>query len=83
MQYSLVINPSLTALGISIREVRGQLGLTQEQLAERCDFDRTYISLVERGQRNPSFLNLLRLAAGLGLSVSQLTKNIENPNSAK
>lgn len=66
----------LTALGNKVRDLRTKLDLSQEALAERCDFDRTYISLIERGQRNPSFTNLIRLATGLGLSVSDLTKEI-------
>jgi transcriptional regulator with XRE-family HTH domain len=65
---------SLDLLGKSIRTRRAQLGWSQELLAEKCGFDRTYISMLERGKRNPSLLNLLRLAAGLEISVSQLTK---------
>lgn len=56
------------------------LGLSQEKLAERCGFDRTYISMLERGKRNPSFLNLLRLAAGLKTSVSALTEGYNGPH---
>jgi len=66
----------LTALGNKVRDLRTKLDLSQEALAERCDFDRTYISLIERGQRNPSFTNLIRLSKGLGVSVSDLTKEI-------
>lgn len=66
---------ALNALGNAVKKRRAELHLTQEQLAERCEFDRTYISLIERGQRNPSFLNLLRLANGLGISISQLTSS--------
>ena len=51
--------------------------------AEVCGFDRTYISLVERGLRNLSFLNLVKIAAGLGLSVSELTGGIEDGIDAK
>ena len=66
----------LKALGDKVRALRTKLDLSQEALAERCDFDRTYISLIERGQRNPSFTNLIRLAEGLELPVSDLTKGI-------
>jgi putative transcriptional regulator len=66
----------LKALGDKVRAIRIQLDLSQESLAERCDFDRTYISLIERGQRNPSFTNMIRLAEGLEVSVSDLTKGI-------
>ncbi len=62
----------LQALGERVRKHRVQEQLSQEKLAERCGFDRTYISLVERGKRNPSFTNLLKLARGLNIEVSQL-----------
>lgn len=55
----------LILLGQVIRNKRVQLGLSQETLAEHCGFDRTYISMLERGKRNPSLLNLLKLAKGL------------------
>jgi transcriptional regulator with XRE-family HTH domain len=70
---------SLIPLGTAIKEHRSALGLTQEQLAERCGFDRTYISMLERGKRNPSLLNLLRLAEGLETSVSKLTEVYNDP----
>jgi transcriptional regulator with XRE-family HTH domain len=66
----------LKELGDKVRTLRTKLDLTQEALAERCEFDRTYISLIERGQRNPSFTNLIRLAEGLDVSVSDLTRGI-------
>jgi transcriptional regulator with XRE-family HTH domain len=65
---------SLLPLGKAIRARRESLGLSQEKLAERCGFDRTYISMLERGVRNPSLLNLLKLAKGLETSVSRLTE---------
>lgn len=74
---------SLIPLGAAIRRQREYLGLSQEKLAERCGFDRTYISMLERGIRNPSFLNLLKLAAGLETSVSQLTEVYNGVESSK
>jgi transcriptional regulator with XRE-family HTH domain len=64
----------LIPLAASVRNRRVALGLSQEELAERCGFDRTYISMIERAKRNPSFLNLLKLADGLETSVSRLTE---------
>jgi len=63
----------LKPLADEIRKRRESLGFSQEKLAERCDFDRTYISMLERGMRNPSFLNLLKIARGLDITVSELT----------
>jgi transcriptional regulator with XRE-family HTH domain len=65
---------SLIPLGEAIRTRREKLGLSQEKLAERSGLDRTYISMLERGKRNPSLLNLLKLVKGLGTSVSKLTE---------
>ncbi len=70
---------SLLPLGKAIRSKRKSLGLSQEKLAERCGFDRTYISMLERGIRNPSLLNLLKLADGLKTSVSKLTEVYNAP----
>lgn len=73
---------SLFPLAKAIRQRREELGWSQEKLADQCSFDRTYISMLERGRRNPSFLNLLKLAKGLGTSVSTLTEAyIHDPNS--
>lgn len=71
----------LEKLGQAIRSRREQLGLSQEKLADKCGFDRTYISMLERGKRNPSLLNLLRIAKGLEASVSELTEVINGSNS--
>ncbi len=73
----------LIPLGQAIRAQREQLGLSQEKLAEKCGFDRTYISMLERGKRNPSLINLLKLAKGLNTSVSKLTEIYNGSNSNK
>ena len=58
--------------GTSLKACRNRLGLSQEQLAERADLHRTYISDVERGARNPSLQSITKLAAALDISVSAL-----------
>ncbi|MCA9288731.1 MAG: helix-turn-helix transcriptional regulator [Phycisphaerales bacterium] len=70
-------DPVLAALGHSVRQARLQRGLTQEALAKRAQFDRTYISLLERGMRNPSLTNLLILARALGVSAGDLVHMVE------
>ncbi|WP_409516102.1 MULTISPECIES: helix-turn-helix domain-containing protein [Brevundimonas] len=47
-------------IGANVKRLRLALGLTQEQLADRCDFDQRYISQLERGQRNPTVLSCTR-----------------------
>lgn len=69
---------ALQILGNKLRSRREELGLSQEALADICDFDRTYISMLERGKRNVSLINLVRIAQGLGTSVAQLTEGIDD-----
>lgn len=63
---------TLQAFGAAIRELRTNQGFTQEQLAARTQFDRTYISLIERGKRNLSLLNICRFAKALKTTPSDL-----------
>ena len=70
-------NKILKLLGDEVKFKRAELKISQEELAFKCGFDRTYISLVERGLRNISFTNLLILSEGLNTSISLLTKDIE------
>ena len=64
------------SLGLAVRIRRLALKLSQESLAELADFDRTYVSLIERGARNPSFTNLCRLAHALKVTPSDLLQGI-------
>lgn len=65
-------HPLLVRLGQRVRTLRKQQGLSQEDLAERSGLHRTYIGGIERGERNVAVLNLVQVATGLGVSVSQL-----------
>jgi len=51
--------------------------MTQEALAERADLDRTYISDIERGLRNPGILNVVRIAKALGTTAADLLRGID------
>ncbi|MEA5536142.1 helix-turn-helix transcriptional regulator [Crocosphaera sp. XPORK-15E] len=64
-------------LGNNIRQLRTNLGLSQEQLAEKADLHRTYIGAVERGERNVSLDNILAIARALGVSASNLLEGVE------
>ncbi len=68
---------NLKKLGDNIKLLRHQERLSQEQLAELSDLHRTYIGSVERGERNVSILNLIRLAKALNTTVSKITNKIE------
>ncbi|MFC1943536.1 helix-turn-helix domain-containing protein [Chloroflexota bacterium] len=68
----------LEKLGKSIRSRRLALGISQEELGNRANLDRTYVSGVERGVRNPSFTALVKLSEGLGISLSSLLERTED-----
>jgi len=65
---------ALNNLGQIIREKREEKGLTQIEVAEKAQLDRNYIGMVERGERNPSYLSLIKIAKGLDMTVDQLIK---------
>ena len=58
--------------GKAIRRRRRELDLSQEELAERAELHRTYVSDIERGDRNPSLENIEKLAKALNIKVSDL-----------
>ena len=69
--------PYRVALGQSIRIRRMQLRLTQEALGARAGLDRTYVSGLERGERNPSLDSLRKLAVALEWPPSELLRTAE------
>jgi len=62
----------LKTVGQNIRKARQSLELSQEKFALKCKLDRTYISDVERGERNISLLNLQKIAKALKVTVGSL-----------
>lgn len=68
-------------LGQRVRARRSSLGLSQEALADRCGVHWTFLGQVERGQRNLSLHNLLKLADGLGVDPAELVRGLKAPNS--
>ena len=63
--------------GTAIKFRREELGLTQEDLAEKAGIHRTYLSDVERGSRNLSLVNIEKLAAAMGMKISELFVFVE------
>lgn len=59
-------------LGKKLRELRTEAGLSQERLGEITGLDRTYISGIERGVRNPALKNIEKLAKALKVKASEL-----------
>ncbi len=64
----------LVELGKVIKSKRELKGLTQIELAMKSGVDRNYVGMLERGERNPSYLSLLKIAKGLGIPVFNLIK---------
>jgi transcriptional regulator with XRE-family HTH domain len=71
-------SPQHAALGLAIRQLRRASGISQEVFAESCGLHRTYIGGIERGERNVSFANLLRIADALDVRPSQLLDQYEH-----
>jgi transcriptional regulator with XRE-family HTH domain len=73
---SAVRHPSQTEVGLRTRARREELGLSQMALAERIGLHFTFVSSVERGERNLSLSSLLRLAEGLDLNPAVLVDGL-------
>jgi transcriptional regulator with XRE-family HTH domain len=63
--------------GFAVRNRREELGLTQEDLADKAGIHRTYVSDIERGSRNVSLVNIERLASALALQLGELFGRVE------
>lgn len=68
-------NPVLVQLAKIVRQRRYELGLTQEELAERANLHVNYVGGIERSDRNPSFECLIKLARALKISPKDLLPN--------
>jgi transcriptional regulator with XRE-family HTH domain len=67
----------LQIFGAIVRKCRTEQGLSQESLANLAGLHRTYISMLERGIRNPSLTVILQLAEALGTRPSTLIADLE------
>lgn len=62
-------------LGLRIKQVRIDKGMSQKDLAYEADLDRSYIASVENGQRNISIVNIEKIAKALGVSLRTLFRD--------
>ena len=65
------------SLGRAVRDLREARRLSQEELAHRSGLHRTYLGGIERGEPNPSYANILRVAEALGVNASELLARAE------
>ncbi len=72
------------AFGVVVRELRIEAGLTQEQLGFEAGVRRTFVSVLELGQQQPTLTTIFKLAPSLGVTPAALIelvdKRINNPN---
>lgn len=63
---------ALKALGAAVRSARVELSLSQEELAYRASIDRSHMGKIERGERNVSLVNIMKISCALGFAPSVL-----------
>jgi transcriptional regulator with XRE-family HTH domain len=76
MRGKRTVSPA-TAFGLALRRLRLSAGLSQEQLAFDAGVQRNFISLIERGENQPTITTIWKLAVALGLSASALVQECE------
>lgn len=64
-------HPSIQLFGETVRHFRKLLNITQEELADKAGFHRTYIGQIERSERNPAFKNVVTLCQALQVPLSE------------
>jgi len=63
--------------GLLIKEIRREKSISQEELAAKTGLDRSFISLVENGKRNPTLTTVIKLSQGLEIGLSDLMVRFE------
>jgi transcriptional regulator with XRE-family HTH domain len=62
--------------GKIVRKKRNKLGVSQEEFADICGLDRTYIGGIERGERNVALVNIEKIAKALEISLPELFRGV-------
>ena len=73
----MIDNDMLLRIGLALRKRREALKVTQEEFAANNEMDASYYGAVERGRQNLTLLNLMRLARGLQVPLSQIVREAE------
>ena len=65
------------AFGKALREIRQSQKISQEKLALDSGYHRTYISLIERGEKSPTLTTIFNLSKTLGIRASKIIERVE------
>ncbi len=65
------------AFGVVLRRLRIDAGLTQEQLGFEAELRRTYVSVLELGQQQPSLTTIIKLAKALKIPAAEIIRMVE------
>lgn len=76
----IIVDPNkyIRALGEVVRDKRSKLGYSQESFAAEVGLHRTYIGQIERGEKNLTIKNLIRIALTLNSKPSKILRDVEN-----
>jgi len=73
-----LMNKKLSAkFGEVIRELRKERSLSQEELADKADVHRTYVGMIERGEKNITIENIQKLAKALNVSLKSIFEKLD------
>lgn len=70
-------NGDLVAFGAAVRTARKKIELSQEALADLAEIDRSHMGRIERGERNVTMLNAIRIAHALNIKLSKLIESAD------
>jgi len=65
-------NKILIVFGAAVRRARLDRGISQEELALKCDIDRSYMGSIERGNQNSGLLHIAKIAKAMDMKISEL-----------
>lgn len=68
----------LIRLGKHVRKLRVDQSISQEELAEKAGVHRTYVGMIERGEKNITVLSTLKISSALGISISNFFEGFED-----
>ena len=78
MDINLAEQKRLKAFGQRVKGLRRERSISQEHLAELAGVHRTYIGMIERGEKNITIISAKKVASSLGLTLSELFEGYES-----